>query len=742
MSAEPPGSSSGASGTSSYWCFELRLLLALAGPSALTTSLRTAQLLTDQSVIGHLTYEGMSTPIFLDAASLALLWMNLTMAVMTRGIGGSINVLTAQALGAGNKSLANAWLLTGCLVSIAGAAAIASLWLLTTPIINIFAANQTLTSSGNEQAGWLHHNMSIDSFSSSRSSIYGGSSGHHGLLQDSSSSSSSSLPFGLGGIMLGGPFAAVPSGPGDPARLAGLYARLSIGYTLPTLWMESLSNWLLAHRVIRPQLLVYTLAFFLNLGLNLLLVHGFGDFGGYGFRGSPLATTSTRVAQLVLLVLALPLVSSVALPRLRLRDALRPSRLCTFGAQCGPRCLSALLEEVALQAVGALAGRLGAAETATHNAMLMTFFWLTAPLYGVGTATQQRMGFHLGAGRWREARDSAKLCLVVQSTLALIVAALLVTLRNYLGLVYSTSVPIVHMVAAIAPLVAGAYCLVGLFYSTMATLGGQGRPLPVALAFFLGSFLLAPTVAWYLTFVLGCCGSVKLYGLWIGLILGYTVTTLISGAAVCLSDWPLISKSAMERSEAFGLMQSTDATPDVTSATSATAATTTEPLAWRGDGEEGVSAVLDDACGGGGGAGEGGGGGGAAGGGAGAGGGGGGGGAAAAAAAAAGGGGGGGSGDGGRDHTPPKPGRASSVPLSLRRFIADRVATPPPIFSRPHAPPASTDGSPPPRSRVNAPHTGSSALGAPLLVNAAPSSSSPEGARLAHDDAENWSFAD
>ena len=139
--------------------------------------------------------------------------------------------------------------------------------------------------------------MSIGSFSSSRSSsIYGGGSGLHGLLQDSSSSSSSSsssLPFGLGGVLLGGPFAAVPSGPGDPARLAGLYARLSIGYTLPTLWMESLSNWLLAHRVIRPQLLVYTLAFFLNLGLNLLLVHGFGGFGGFGFRGSPLATTST-----------------------------------------------------------------------------------------------------------------------------------------------------------------------------------------------------------------------------------------------------------------------------------------------------------------------------------------------------------------------------------------------------------------------------------------------------------------
>ena len=49
------------------------------------------------------------------------------------------------------------------------------------------------------------------------------------------------------------------------------------------------------------------------------------------------------------------------------------------------------------------------------------------------------------------------------------------------------------MVAAIAPLVGGAYCLVGLFYSTMATLGGQGRPLPVALAFFFGAFLVAPS---------------------------------------------------------------------------------------------------------------------------------------------------------------------------------------------------------------------------------------------------------
>jgi hypothetical protein len=181
-----------------------------------------------------------------------------------------------------------------------------------------------------------------------------------------------------------------------------------------------MSNWLLAHRVIKPQLLVYVLAFLLNLGLNLVLVHGVDGFGGLGFRGSPLATTSTRVLQLIGLVAVVRPLSKLTLPRTRLEEAIRPSRLRTFGAQCLPRMLSAALEELALQTVGALAGKLGAVETATHNAMLVTFFWLTAPLYGVGAATQQRMGFHLGAGRWREARDSAKLCLVVQMSLGLI----------------------------------------------------------------------------------------------------------------------------------------------------------------------------------------------------------------------------------------------------------------------------------------------------------------------------------
>jgi len=122
--------------------------------------------------------------------------------------------------------------------------------------------------------------------------------------------------------------------------------------------------------------------------------------------------------------------------------------------------------------------------------------------------------------------------------------------RHQLGKIFSSSEPVVRMVADIAPLVAGAYCLIGLFYASMATLNGQGRPLPVALAFFLGAFLLAPALGYVFAFVLHCCGAIKLYGLWLGLIAGYFVTSLIACGAVLLSDWPAISRKAQERSEA------------------------------------------------------------------------------------------------------------------------------------------------------------------------------------------------
>ena len=296
--------------TPSTRCLELKLMLRLATPSAIVSALRLAQSLTDQAVVGHLTRNGKPTPIYLDSVALALLWMMLTLSAIQRGISGTVNTLASQALGAGNRRLADTWLLMALLVSVPAGFLVGGLWLCTSNVVDLFAHNQSI-------------GHSVDELLVPEVAAAGPLSGSHE----------------------------------SPVELAGLYARLSLGMILPTLWMEALNNWLVAQRVIRPQLVVYGLCFLLNLFLNVVLVHGVRGVGGYGFAGSPLATTTTRVAQLLMLLIALP-VCGIAVPRPRLADACRPARLKVFLAQLAPRTTSSVLEEVALQAIAALAGHL------------------------------------------------------------------------------------------------------------------------------------------------------------------------------------------------------------------------------------------------------------------------------------------------------------------------------------------------------------------------------------------------
>ena len=480
------------------WRPELRQLARLGLPTALLFALRTAQLLTDQAVVGHLrdTQTGQPTALYLDAVSQALLWMNLTSQCMIRGIGGAINTLAANALGAGNRTLAGVWLQVGLLVSTAAALLVGALWLLAAPALAQLVAQ-------------------------------GGGDSH-----DSGGGGDEPSP------------EAVES-------LATEYARLSAFWLLPLFWMEALNTWLTAQQLVLPQLCVYAAFFLVNLGANVVLVHGLpGDaWGGLGFRGSPLATTGTRVLQgltLLLLVRA----RGPALPAARAwREALRPSRLRTFVAQAAPRVLSAALEELCLGAVGLLAARLGAVAMATHNSMLMAFFWLTSPMYGLTTAAVVRIGRHLGAGDVAAAKGVARITVGIACTLGLAIGATLALARDEIGYVFSQDGAVVAMIGKIAPLTGGAYTLIGLFYSSMAVLNGQGRPLPVALSFLCGAFVVAPVGGYVLAFVADCCDGLRLYGLWFGLIAGYALTTAISGGAAVWSDWPRLAKAAAARSE-------------------------------------------------------------------------------------------------------------------------------------------------------------------------------------------------
>ena len=82
---------------------ELRALLKLSWPVALATFCRVAMYSTDTAFVGHI------GAIDLAAASLAGAWTSL-LSVLVWSSAYALNSVCAQAIGAGNKKLAGAWL--------------------------------------------------------------------------------------------------------------------------------------------------------------------------------------------------------------------------------------------------------------------------------------------------------------------------------------------------------------------------------------------------------------------------------------------------------------------------------------------------------------------------------------------------------------------------------------------------------------------------------------------------------
>lgn len=74
------------------WNSELRNMLSIALPNALQLFAAIGMSLTDMSVLGHYDTKALA------AASFALLWMNLSMEMVYRGLCGATNVLCSQVM--------------------------------------------------------------------------------------------------------------------------------------------------------------------------------------------------------------------------------------------------------------------------------------------------------------------------------------------------------------------------------------------------------------------------------------------------------------------------------------------------------------------------------------------------------------------------------------------------------------------------------------------------------------------
>lgn len=385
------------------------------------------------------------------------------------------------------------------------------------------------------------------------------------------------------------------------------FSRVTIIGFFPLAWCTVLNAWLMAQKIVRPQLWTYTLCVGINILLNLVLIYGVPGttFGGFGFIGSAIATATSRWIQFIFLaVLSSRMLKQKQRRKLAeaestrinrkmegshyepflgsesmvadshvernffqnemaptnvsafhwdLRNAHTGARMRSFFKQAAPMAMTGLLEDGQLQLISVLAGRFGTVAAAAHQGMFNVFWVLSSLMWAVSAGNRVRVANYLGAGDV----EGAKFALGTSSMLGLPTAAVvsisLYLARDSIGFVFSEDPEVDHLTAQIMTLVGIAYFALGFFYLSMSTLNAAGKPLSVAVAFVCGAWFVCVPLAFF--FRANSSARVfgvhldSLFGLWLAMSVGYGITTLIAVVFVIRTDWQLAAETAVKNAE-------------------------------------------------------------------------------------------------------------------------------------------------------------------------------------------------
>jgi MATE family multidrug resistance protein len=334
------------------------------------------------------------------------------------------------------------------------------------------------------------------------------------------------------------PVALLWTGTGTFLRLAGQDPALAASahrYTvvqIPSipcfLAYTALRSWLQGRELMRPALWVILIANLVNALANWVLIFGHLGLPALGLLGAGLATSLTRAASLVGLLLWVHAFrlhrgawvpwSGAALEVGGLRDVMRIGIPVAFHMG---------LEIWAFSGAALLAGLLGATALAAHTVALnLAALAFMMPL-GISQGAVTRVGNLLGALRPHEAQRTAWLAFAMGGGVMCTSAVTFVVLRAALPRIYTTDPDVIRLCASILPIAAAFQVFDGLQVVGCGILRGMGRTRPAAVVNLISYWLIGiPLASW-----LGLIAGFGLPGVWCGLAIGLAV------AAALLLAW-------------------------------------------------------------------------------------------------------------------------------------------------------------------------------------------------------------
>lgn len=274
-------------------------------------------------------------------------------------------------------------------------------------------------------------------------------------------------------------------------------------------------QYLAGRGVVAPLLAVVLVVNLINAVLTWWLV-----FGGSGFSPAVGAGVAASLVRLLLPAMLLGLTFGLGLHR----AAWLPWRWASFDwrhigriAWLGlPVGLQFGLEVWAFQLATLMAGKLGPDALAAHAIVLnLASLSFMFPL-GISVAAAVRVGNLIGAGDTAGARRAAALSLLLGIGVMAFFAAAFFLLRWWLPALYGAEPEVARLCAQVLPIAAAFQLLDGTQVVSSGILRGLGRTKPAAVLNFVGYYLFALPLGYWLA----VRGGLGLGGIWWGLALG------------------------------------------------------------------------------------------------------------------------------------------------------------------------------------------------------------------------------
>jgi MATE family multidrug resistance protein len=306
------------------------------------------------------------------------------------------------------------------------------------------------------------------------------------------------------------------------ADAAGQFSYRLIPGLFPYYAFKVLTKHLQSQNKLAPSVIIGIIA----NGLNALFNWGMIYKARWGLQGAAWATTLTRLAEFILIILYMYTQKNKmkeTWPSIKTEN-LRWQVMKPFAKLAFSGALSITAEAWSFEITTILSGIIGTVELDAHviSLNMAAFLFLSFP-FAIGIAASIRVGQLIGEQKAVDAQRSARTSFLLTVAFQIIFIAIVVPFKDSLGRLFTTDEEVTSLVAEIIPI----WCMFMIGDSIQAVTGGVlrglGRQKLCLLLNILGYWVLGVPMGATLSFA----ASLGVFGLWWGLVIGIYSTAVI-----------------------------------------------------------------------------------------------------------------------------------------------------------------------------------------------------------------------